>query len=50
MGLTVSLFLAELAITDQAVIADIKIGLVVAALVSAILGIFLLRKFSTAQD
>lgn len=50
MGLTVSLFLAELAITDQAVIADIKIGLVVAALVSAILGILLLRKFSTAQD
>ena len=50
MGLTVSLFLAELAITDQAVIADIKIGLVVAALVSAILGIFLLRKFSKAQD
>jgi NhaA family Na+:H+ antiporter len=50
MGLTVSLFLAELAITDQAVIADIKIGLVVAAFVSAILGILMLRKFSTAQD
>ena len=50
MGLTVSLFLAELAITDQAVIADIKIGLVVAALVSAILGILMLKKFSTAQD
>lgn len=50
MGLTVSLFLAELAITDQAVIADIKLGLVVAALISAILGILLLRKFSTAQD
>lgn len=50
MGLTVSLFLAELAITDQAVIADIKIGLVFAALVSAILGILLLRKFATAQD
>jgi NhaA family Na+:H+ antiporter len=50
MGLTVSLFLAELAITDQAIIADIKIGLVVAALISAVLGILLLRKFSTAQD
>ena len=50
MGLTVSLFLAELAITDQAVIADVKIGLVVAALVSAIIGILMLRKFSTAQD
>jgi len=50
MGLTVSLFLAELAITDQAVIADIKIGLVVAAFVSAILGILILRKFSTLKD
>jgi len=50
MGLTVSLFLAELAITDQAVVADIKIGLVVAAFVSAVLGILVLRKFSTAQD
>ena len=50
MGLTVSLFLAELAITDQAVIADIKLGLVVSALVSAILGILLLRRFSKAQD
>jgi NhaA family Na+:H+ antiporter len=50
MGLTVSLFLAELAITDQAVIADIKIGLVVAAVVSAILGILILRKSSTLQD
>jgi NhaA family Na+:H+ antiporter len=50
MGLTVSLFLAELAITDKAVIEDIKIGLVVAALVSAVLGLLMLRKFSTAQD
>ena len=50
MGLTVSLFLAELAITDQAVIADIKLGLVFAALVSAILGILMLRRFSKAQD
>ena len=50
MGLTVSLFLAELAISDQAVIAEIKLGLVAAALISAILGILLLRKFSKAQD
>ena len=50
MGLTVSLFLAELAITDQAVIAEIKLGLVAAALVSAILGISMLRRFSKAQD
>ena len=50
MGLTVSLFLAELAINDQAVIAEIKLGLVAAALVSAVLGILMLRKFSKAQD
>jgi NhaA family Na+:H+ antiporter len=50
MGLTVSLFLAELAIIDTAVIEEIKIGLVVAALISAILGILALRRFSTAQD
>ncbi len=50
MGLTVSLFLAELAINDEAVIAEIKLGLVMAALISAILGILLLRRFSKAQD
>ncbi|MCX6457342.1 MAG: Na+/H+ antiporter NhaA [Actinobacteria bacterium] len=50
MGLTVSLFLAELAINDQAVISEIKLGLVAAALISAILGILLLRRFSKAQD
>lgn len=50
MGLTVSLFLAELAINDEAVIAEIKLGLVAAALISAILGILLLSRFSKAQD
>jgi NhaA family Na+:H+ antiporter len=50
MGLTVSLFLAELAINDEAVIAEIKLGLVTAALISAILGILLLRRISKAQD
>ena len=50
MGLTVSLFLAELAINDEAVIAEIKMGLVAAALISAILGILSLRRFSKAQD
>ncbi len=46
MGLTVSLFIAELAIKDQTQMAQIKIGLIVAALVSAILGLTMLRKFS----
>jgi NhaA family Na+:H+ antiporter len=50
MGLTVSLFLAELAITDHAVIEQVKLGLVVAAIISAIIGILTLRRYATAQD
>ena len=50
MGLTVSLFIAELAITDEIIIQQIKLGLVVAALISAIIGILVLRKFSKAED
>lgn len=50
MGLTVSLFLAELAITDRAVIEEVKLGLLVAALISAFSGILILRRFSSAQD
>lgn len=46
MGLTVSLFIAELAIKDQTQMAQIKIGLIAAALISAILGLTMLRKFS----
>lgn len=46
MGLTVSLFIAELAINDQTQMAQIKVGLIVAALVSAILGLTMLRKSS----
>lgn len=50
MGLTVSLFLAELAVTDLQVIDEIKLGLIVAATISALLGIFILRKYSKQQD
>ena len=50
MGLTVSLFLTELAVSDPAVAAQVKLGLIVAALLSAILGLAILRKFSTPQD
>ncbi len=46
MGLTVSLFIAELATTDPTAMAEIKIGLIVAAFVSAILGLTMLRRFS----
>ncbi len=46
MGLTVSLFIAELATSDATQIAQIKIGLIVAALVSAIIGLAILQRFS----
>ena len=47
MGLTVSLFIAELAISSPTQMAQIKIGIIVAAFVSGILGLTMLRKFST---
>lgn len=47
MGLTVSLFIAELAISNPTQMAEIKIGLIVAALVSGVLGLTMLRKFSS---
>lgn len=47
MGLTVSLFIAELAISNPTQMAEIKIGLIIAALVSAVLGLTMLRKFSS---
>lgn len=50
MGLTVSVFIADLAINDPAQLAQIKLGLVLAAIISAILGLLILRKYSSAQD
>ena len=46
MGLTVSIFIAELATKDPTQMAQIKIGLIVAAIVSAILGLTMLRRSS----
>lgn len=46
MGLTVSLFIAELATTDTTQLAQIRIGLIVAAFISGILGLYLIRRFS----
>jgi len=46
MGLTVSLFIAELASNSANQVAQIKIGLICAALISCILGLTMLRKFS----
>lgn len=46
MGLTVSLFIAELATGNPTQMAETKIGLIVAAIVSAILGLSLISRFS----
>ena len=50
MGLTVSLFIADLALTSATDLAQVKVGLLVAALISALLGISILRKFSIKND
>jgi NhaA family Na+:H+ antiporter len=50
MGLTVSLFIADLALTSATDLAQVKVGLIFAALISAILGISILRKFSSRND
>jgi NhaA family Na+:H+ antiporter len=47
MGLTVSLFIAELAISNPIQMEEIKIGLIIAALVSGVVGLSMLRKFSS---
>ena len=50
MGLTVSLFIAELALDDSASLDQVRVGLIVGAIISALLGIAILRKYSAAQD
>ena len=50
MGLTVSLFIAELALNDSASLDQVRVGLIIGAIISALLGIAILRKFSSAQD
>ena len=50
MGLTVSLFIADLALTSTQDLAQVKVGLIGAALISAILGLSILRKYSNKSD
>jgi NhaA family Na+:H+ antiporter len=50
MGLTVSLFIADLALTAPTELAQVKVGLIMAAFISAILGILILRKYSVKND
>lgn len=50
MGLTVSLFIAELALTQETTLEVVKLGLLVSAILAGTFGYFLLRIFSTRQD
>lgn len=50
MGLTVSLFIANLALEDSLLMESVKLGLLVSALLSGGLGYLLLRKVSIPQD
>ena len=50
MGLTISLFIAELAFTEPALIENVKLGLLISALISGLFGYSVLRKSSAAHD
>ena len=50
MGLTVSLFIADLSLNSTAELAQVKVGLIIAAVISAVTGVSILRKFSLKKD
>jgi len=50
MGLTVSIFIAQNSVTNLEVIQQIKLGLIFTAVISALIGLLILGKFSKAQD
>ena len=50
MGLTVSLFIADLALSQGEMIENVKLALLISAVISALLGYLILRKTSVAQD
>ena len=50
MGLTISLFIAELALTEAALIENVKLGLLISALISGLFGYLVLRKTSAAHN
>ena len=50
MGLTISLFIADLALSDPALIENVKLGLLISAIISGLFGYLVLRKTSVAQD
>ena len=50
MGLTVSLFIAELALTDATAIESVKLGLLLSAIIAGSFGYLLLRNYSKPED
>ena len=48
MGLTVSLFIAELALTQEETLEVVKLGLLTSAIIAGAFGYFLLRKFTSS--
>ena len=46
MGLTVSLFIANISLNSEESLAQVKVGLISAAVISAVLGLLILRKYS----
>jgi len=50
MGLTVSIFISKLALSDNALLEEVKIGVLVSAIIAGLFGYIILRKLSTKQD
>ena len=50
MGLTVSLIIADLAFTNSEQLAQVKAGLIIAAIISAVVGLGILRKYSVGRN
>jgi len=50
MGLTVSIFISKLALSDSALLEEVKIGLLVSAIIAGLFGYVVLRRLSIKQD
>ena len=50
MGLTISLFIAEIAFIEPALIENVKVGLLISALISGLFGYLMLRKNTKAHN
>jgi NhaA family Na+:H+ antiporter len=50
MGLTVSLFIANISLSSQESLAQVKVGLISAAVISAAIGLSILKRYSDKKD